>query len=284
MSVTLRNGHSLPVIGFGTYLLSSDQARRCVLHALRHGYRCIDTAEFYNNHEGIAEAIRESNIPREEIFIIDKLNPAKSDQNDLRTGKSYEEAIETFHTNRKRLQVEYVDLYLIHHAFSKKQRVEQYKAFLHLQEQGYIREIGVSNWDIHHIEELKTCGLADRLPAVDQIEIHPLCLQTTLIEYLKQDNIQVQAYSSLAPLGSWRVAPGQNSAKPKYSKDEQESGKLYRKKSKQLEDLLVAMSSKYHVTQSQILLKWALQHGYPILPKVRYRPRWRLNLSPHGYI
>jgi 2,5-diketo-D-gluconate reductase A len=259
MSIESQHGYQMPMIGLGTYLCSVEQAETAVTIALRQGYRLIDTAEFYNNHEGIAAAMKKvfPEIKREDIFLVDKLNPWRNFA--TKEYKSYEEVIESFHRHRKRLETEYIDLFLIHHPYAKAGRLIHYQALVELQRQGYIRNIGVSNYNIHHIEEIKTAGLP--LPAVNQIEIHPLCSQVPLIDYLRQHQIIPQAYSSLAPLSSWRAD-------------------LDRKSSKTAEDVarmdkflnhLANMSAKHQVSEAQILLKWALQHGYPIIPKVKRR-------------
>jgi 2,5-diketo-D-gluconate reductase A len=150
-----------------------------------------------------------------------------------------------------RLQTTYVDLYLLHHAFAKSRRIEQYRALLALQEEGLIRSIGVSNWSKLHIEEIKAQGLP--LPAVNQIEVHPLCTQRDLIAYLQQNNIVVVAYSSLAPLSSWRVAENQLSGKTEGDAQP---------------NIVQSLSSKYGKSDAQLLLRWALQQEIAVIPKV----------------
>lgn len=143
---------SIPAVGFGTYLCSDDEARECVAHALKSGYRHIDTAEFYDNHKGIAAGIAESGVPREDIFITDKVNPGGLfDQ----PGRTADEIRASLKSSLEKLNVQYVDLYLIHHPAAKEQRLDQWRALIALQEEGLVKHIGVSNFCIAHLEEIK---------------------------------------------------------------------------------------------------------------------------------
>lgn len=240
---------SIPLLGFGTYLCSTDEAQESCLVALRAGYRHIDTAEFYNNHEGIAAAIELSGLARDQVFITDKISPGGIFGAADRT---FDETKEVLKHHLKRLNIDYVDLYLLHHAFAKTERINQYRALLELQKDGLIKEVGVSNWNIAHIEEIKAAGLP--LPSANQIEIHPLCTQSKLIAYLNEHKIVPIAYSSLAPLSTWRTAEGQMSAKTQADAEP---------------SLVQSLSAKHGKSEAQILLRWVIQHGYPALPKVR---------------
>lgn len=286
-SIQLQHGHKLPMLGLGTYTCTHDDAKSAVSIALSLGYRHIDTAEFYNNHEGIAQGIEHSGIPRSDIFITDKVSPGG---NHSTNEKSFDEIIETCKTHLKRLNTDYVDLYLLHHAYAKRERINQYKALLELQRQGLVREVGVSNWNISHIEEIKAAGLP--LPAANQIEIHPLCTQEPLIAYLKQHHIVPIAYSSLAPSSNWRVLPGQRSAKPVTQSidhttptDTTNSNTTASSEHSASEaltacgQLISELSAKYGVSDAQILLRWAIQLGYPIIPKSSKIERIRENAS-----
>ena len=246
---------SIPLVGFGTYLLTNEQCETAVLKALQVGYRHIDTAEFYNNHEGIAKAIAASGMKREDIFITDKVSP------DGAFGapcKTYDGVMQSLKTRLAMLNIEYVDLYLLHHPFAKEERINQWRALVDAQKQGLIKHIGVSNWSERHIEEIKAADPNLPYPAVNQIEVHPLCTQSSLIPYLKSKDIIPVAYSSLAPASSWRVDPGQASSK---NKDDMSHSPIFQRiLAKYEKDAVI-------VTESQLLLKWAIQHGYPILPK-----------------
>lgn len=250
--VPLKNGsegRSIPMIGLGTYLCSDETAKESVACALSNGYRHIDTAEFYNNHEGIAEAIADSGVNRSDIYITDKLSPGGVFG---APSKTYDDTITALKLHLNRLKTTYVDLYLVHHAFARDERINQYRAIVDMQKDGLVKDVGVSNWNISHVEEIKAAGLP--LPAVNQIELHPLCTQTKLVAYLHDNGIVPVAYSSLAPAPTWRVEPGQLSSK------EVDTIQPY-------EQLLLDMSSKYSVSIPQLLLRWAVDKGYPIIPK-----------------
>jgi 2,5-diketo-D-gluconate reductase A len=255
------NHSSIPLLGFGTYLSSQEEAESSVLHALNAGFRHIDTAEFYNNR--IAAAIQKSGLRREDIFITDKLNPggiygAKQ--------KTYEDTQNLVLHHLTRLQTSYIDLFILHHAFAKEERLQQYQALLDLQKEGFIREVGVSNWNIHHLQELQTAQLP--VPSANQIEIHPLCTQESLMKYCREQGIVPIAYSSLAPLSTWRIEPGQNSLKLQVLQGEENEQQLaFNQAFQKIQIFLQELQQKYSKSSAQILLRWALQHRYPILPK-----------------
>jgi len=246
--VALSKGVEIPFLGLGTYLQSNEEAAESVVCALRNGYRHIDTAEFYKNQAGIAKGIAASGVPRSEIFITDKLGPGGIFG---QPGVTYEGTMAALKNTLDLLQTSYLDLYLIHHPGARDERLDQWRALCDAQKEGLVKAIGVSNYSDKHIEEIRSAGL--KLPEANQIEIHPLCTQTQLIAYLRANNILPIAYSSLAPCSGWRIEEGQNSAKSE-------------KHTKQLA-LLDDLTSKYNVSQAQLLLRWALQKGYPILPK-----------------
>lgn len=163
------------------------------------------------------------------------------------------------------LGTEYIDLYLLHHAQpSKNERIEQYRGLVQLQQEGLVRSIGVSNWNIHHIEQLLEVGLP--IPACNQIEIHPLCTQESLLVYMHQHKIIPVAYSSLAPLNSWRSAPNQAISKTDRS-----------------DTRIAALAQKYKVSEAQVLLRWAVQHGYAVIPKSIDPAKQRMNFDVLGF-
>jgi 2,5-diketo-D-gluconate reductase A len=174
--------------------------------------------------------------------------------------KTYEETLETIQRHLKRLQTSYIDLFLLHHAYPRQERINQYRGLLEAQKQGWVREVGVSNWNIAHIEEIKSAGLP--LPAVNQIEIHPLANQQQLVEYCQAHGIVIVAYSSLAPLASWRESTDRQRAAKKAT-DVTADGV------ERLNTYLTQLCEQRFPgkTPSQILLRWALQHSFPILPK-----------------
>jgi len=257
-TLRLPNGSEIPYVGLGTYLQSDKEAELSVLHALRCGYRHIDTAEYYANHVGIAEGIAAAGVPREELFITDKLNPGGIFGS---PGVTYEGTMASLRKSLDLLQISYLDLYLIHHPGAKGERLEQWRALCDAQAQGLVKAIGVSNFSQKHVEEIRAADM--KLPEVNQIELHPLCTQTSLLKYLKQNNIQPIAYSSLAPCSGWRVDEGQMSAKTE--------------KHSNHTALLGELAQKYAVSQAQLLLRWALQKGYPVLPKSSKQERVEAN-------
>ncbi len=232
--ITLRNGVTIPCVGFGTWQVNDgDEAYNSVLHALRSGYTHIDTAAAYGNEESVGRAIKDSGIPRENLFITTKL------WNDKR---GYEETIEAFNESLKKLGLDYIDLYLIHWPNPVKYRENyiemnrvSYKAMEDLYKQGKIRAIGVSNFLVHHLEELmEACEI---IPMVNQIRLFPGLRQDEVIEYCKKYNIKIEAYS---PFGT---------------------GKIF-----DVEELKV-LANKYNKSIAQICLRYSLEKGYIPLPK-----------------
>ena len=175
LKTTSRNGINMPLVGFGTYQLSTEEAELSVTEALKAGYRHIDSAEGYQNEKGTGNAIKKSGIPREEIFLTTKLFPGNTQWGVQE--KTYEAAIETLKSQLKELQVDYVDLYLIHAPLASL-RLEQWKALVELKKQGLTRHIGVSNYNEEAINEILNAGLEK--PEVNHIEFHPLCVESRL--------------------------------------------------------------------------------------------------------
>ena len=269
MKMNLTKTIQIPMVGFGTYLINDDDAPSCVSHAIRSGYRHVDTAEVYGNEKGIGLAIKESmkelGISREDLFITTKLWPGNEAWG--QKPKNYESVIETLNASLARLQLDHVDLYLIHAPFPRSQRLEQWEALIELQRLGKTRAIGVSNFNEVHIEEIKDAGMP--LPDTNQIELHPWTQKPDLVSYLAQNEISVIAYSSLVPLSSWRAV------------EEQASGKT----EKMMADGASAdspfkiMAKKYSVSEAQVLLRWGLQKGYAILPKSVSKERTLQNID-----
>ncbi len=170
-----------------------------------------------------------------------------------------------------RLGLDYVDLYLIHAPFDYDSRLAQWRGLVELARQGKARAIGVSNFSIKHIEELMAAGLP--LPAANQIELHPWSQKPELVRYLAASAITPIAYSSLVPLSTWRTTPGQQSAKTDQMRAEgEQAGAPFK-----------VMAKKYGVSEAQILLRWAIQKGYPVLPKSTNPARMRKNADIFGF-
>lgn len=261
-TIALRDGHAMPIVGLGTYLSSPEEAAAAVAEALRIGYRHIDTAEFYNNHEGIAAGIQAAGVPREQLFLVDKVTPGGLFGAPPRTP---EEILELVPRQLQRLGTDYVDLYLLHHAFPREHRVAQYRALLALQTRGLVRSVGVSNWSEAHLEELRVAGLP--APAVNQIELHPLSAQEALRAYCGAQGIAVVAYSSLAPLASWRARPGQGSSKPAFAVEGAAASDEVDEQLQAAAETVERIAARRNRSAAQVLLRWALQRRVGVIPK-----------------
>lgn len=202
----LSNGVEMPYLGLGVYkMTNSEEALNAMTKALELGYRAIDTAALYNNEVEVGEAIRASNIAREEIFVTTKV--WNSDQ-------GYDNTLKAFETSLKKLGLDYIDLYLTHWAVPDK-FVDTYRAIERLYEEKLIRVPGVSNHHEHHLEKIST--KANVKPMVDQIELHPYLSQKPLLNYCKINGIAVTAW---APLGRGKILEDETIAKiaAKYNK------------------------------------------------------------------
>ncbi|GGH19245.1 aldo/keto reductase [Paenibacillus segetis] len=229
-TVTLNNGVKMPWLGLGVYKAQEgDEVVRAVKSAIQVGYRSIDTAAAYHNEEGvgqaIAEAIQENGLSREDIFVTTKV---------WNTMQGYETTLEAFETSLSKLNLDYIDLYLIHWPVGGKYK-DTWRALEKVYKEGKVRAIGVSNFNIHHLEDLLTD--AEVVPAVNQVEFHPQLFQKELLEYNHDKGIQLEAWS---PLGQ---------------------GKLIEDES------LKAIAAKYGKTPAQIILRWDLQVGVITIPK-----------------
>jgi len=185
-TIALANGVEMPLLGFGTFKITDETAAiQSVLTALETGYRLIDTASFYENEVAVGRAIRESGIPREEIFVTTKC------WNDE---QGYPEAREAFERSCDRLGLGYVDLYLVHWPLAS-HYAGTWCAFQELYSEGRIRAIGVSNFLPEHLEEL--AKVSDIAPMVDQVEFHPRVQEPKLVEYATNHGIVLQAWAPL---------------------------------------------------------------------------------------
>jgi len=263
----------IPSVGFGTYLVANEDTSFAVSTAIGAGYRHVDTAEGYGNEEGagagVQTGIKACGLSRDDIFITTKLwpgNPAWG--NDLKTGQ---DTINALNSSLVRLQLDYVDMYLIHAPFCTEHRLEQWSALVELRDQGKTRAIGVSNYSEAHIEEIKSAGLP--LPDANQIELHPWSQKPALVSFLTKNGIKAIAYSSLVPLSGWRAMPGQDSGKTDQMKADGDGGN----------SAFLAMAKKYGITESQVLLRWGVQKGYPVLPKSMNPERMRQNIDLFGF-
>ncbi|SES18542.1 aldo/keto reductase [Salipaludibacillus aurantiacus] len=225
-TITLNNGVRMPLVGLGVYKAEDgEEVVDAVKTALESGYRSIDTAAFYFNEEGVGKAIAESGISRDEIFLTTKV------WND---DHGYDKTLAAFEESRRKLGVETIDLYLIHWPVTGKFK-ETWRALEKLYHEGKVRAIGVSNFLVHHLEDL--LEEAEVVPAVNQIEYHPWLTQPELHEYCKDKGIQLEAWSPLTR--------GRKFDDPR----------------------LMKLAEKYGKTPAQILLRWDLQNGVVTIPK-----------------
>jgi diketogulonate reductase-like aldo/keto reductase len=186
-TVRLNSGVQMPRLGLGVWQTKpGEETRRAVSAALEIGYRLIDTAAAYGNEKGVGEAVRASDIPREEIFVTTKL---WNDQH------GYERALRAFHQSLHELGLRYVDLYLIHWPVANGRR-DSWRALERLAADGLCRSIGVSNYTVKHLEEL--LRQSDTMPDVNQVEFHPFLDQRDLLEFCHERGIRLEAYSPLA--------------------------------------------------------------------------------------
>ena len=242
---TLNNGVQIPAVGFGTYKAADGKSADVIKAAIGSGYRYFDTASFYGTETYLAEAIRQSGLPRKDFFIASKL---------WKTEMGYENARDAFRRTLENLDTDYLDLFLIHWPLPepgyenwKELDRETWRALEELYAEGKIRAIGLSNFLPHHIENI-LAGCTVR-PAVDQIEYHPGYSQEAAVQYCKENGILVQAWS---PIGRSRVLA---------------------------DPLVCELAAKYRVSPAQICLKFAVQRGVVPLPKSSSPERMKQNMD-----
>jgi diketogulonate reductase-like aldo/keto reductase len=226
----LNDGNVMPILGLGVYMAApGDETYRAVKWALDLGYRLVDTASMYDNEEAVGRAMRDSGIPREELFVTSKLNTPDH---------GFSSTIQACKASLARLNMDYVDLYLIHSPFGGK-LIETFDGLQKLKADGLIKSFGVSNFGIKHLKALRRHGRP--FPAVNQIEMHPMIYRKrqALQEYCKENKIVITAYGSMF------------------------SGKQSALKS----TTLLKIAQQQERTPNQILLRWSHQHGFAIIPK-----------------
>ncbi len=234
-TIMLNNGVQMPGFGLGVFKVGDGTpVINSVKSALRAGYRSIDTAAVYGNEEGVGQAIRESGVDRETLFLTSKVWNAD---------QGYESTFKAFETSLAKLGTDYLDLYLIHWPVKGKY-LDTWRAMTELYRQKRVRAIGVSNFQIHHLKEI--LGSSDIVPAVNQVELHPLLNQQELRDFCKLQNITVEAWSPLM------------------------KGNL---------DLpvLQEIAAVHGKTAAQVVLRWHIQHGIVVIPKSVHDHRIREN-------
>lgn len=234
--IILDDGRQMPLLGLGVYkAVGENEVEQAIADAADAGYRLIDTASVYKNEDGVGRGIKALTIPREELFVTTKI---------WNTAQRIGDVEDTFNRSLERLGLDYVDLYLIHWPVPGCY-TDTWKALEKLQTQGRVKSIGVSNFHIHDLEMLKK--VSDVVPAVNQVEFHPLFNQPELLSYCRENNIAVQAY---APLARGAYLHSQ---------------------------LLLEIGRKYQKTTAQIGLRWAVQQGISVIPKSVHKERIREN-------
>lgn len=234
---TLRNGIKMPLLGLGMWDMYGQEAVQAVQWALETGYRLLDTAAMYQNEQETGAGMRNSGVPREEIFVTTKVN---------NTDQGYDKTLQGFEESLRKLNCDYIDLYLIHWPI-KSTRSTTWKALEQLYQDGRVRAIGVANYLIPFLEEL--LPQAAVVPAVNQVEFSPWLYLEDLLNYCRERQILLQAYTPLV-------------------------------RGKKMDDpRLLALSRKYGKTPAQIILRWVLQHGVSAIPKSSNLLRLRENFD-----
>ncbi len=237
-TVTLNNGVQMPGFGLGVYKVEDDEvAAASVESALKHGYRSIDTASFYQNERGVGKGIRESGVPRKEIFVTSKV------WNDE---QGYDSTLKAFEASLEKLGLDYLDLYLIHWPVKDKYK-ETWKAMEKLYEEGKVRAIGVSNFHVHHLQDLMDDSTVK--PVINQVEYHPHLTQEQLKAFCEQEDIQLEAWS---PLKRGRILD---------------------------EPVLTEIATKYNKTAAQVILRWDVQQNVVTIPKSTHEHRIKENAA-----
>ncbi|KAJ5489198.1 oxidoreductase [Penicillium diatomitis] len=235
--IRLASGHEIPRLGFGVYKTPPEDSYRCCLEAFQAGYRHIDSAAAYKNEAGCGSAIRDSKIPREEIFFTSKV-----------INISYDGAKETVEQTLTLAGLDYLDLMLLHKPMGgSENRKGAWKALVEAVEAGKVRSIGVSNYGVHHLEELQQHihelqaerGGKDKggTLSVNQVELHPWLARKELVDWCENNGVALQAYSPIVRGARFE------------------------------EPYLQALAKKYNKTPAQILIRWSLDKGFIPLPK-----------------
>ena len=234
-----RDGGTIPQLGLGVWQVDPAFTSRVVSDGIEAGYRLIDTAEGYNNGEGVGQAIREAGVPRSELFITSKLRNG---------GHARDLALKSFDGTMTKLGIEQIDLFLIHWPVpSQGQYVEAWKTLVELKQQGRIKSIGVSNFNQDHLERI--ISETGETPVVNQIELHPRFQQRDKRDFHAQHDIKIESWS---PLGSGRAL------------DDMTLGEI---------------AKKYGKSVAQVIIRWHLQEGLIVIPKSIHKDRIEQNLA-----
>ena len=240
-NITLNNGVEIPQVGLGVWKAAEGgEVENAVQSALESGYRLIDTAAAYENETGVGKGLKASGLPREEIFVTTKLWNAHHD---------YEAALRAFDESLAKLDCDYIDLYLIHWPLPMEGKFPQaWKALEKLYSDKKVRAIGVSNFTPQHLATLHET--AEIVPAVNQIELHPMLTQSDIRAYCAPRNIAIESYSPIMRGGELLENP-----------------------------LIVELSEKHNKKPAQIVLRWHVQNGFIVIPKSVHAERIKDNIA-----
>ena len=226
-SVKLSDGNSIPQLGFGLWQVPNEITARSVAAAIKVGYRSLDSAQGYQNEQGLGDAIRDAQVARNQLFITSKLRNG---------GHAYDTALKSFDESMRKLRIEQIDLFLIHWPVPKQDKyVEAWKAFVKLQKDGRIKSIGVSNFNPDHHERI--IGETGVAPVVNQIELHPGFQQRGVRAFHKQHAIAIESWSPLGS-GRWLQDP-----------------------------TIAAIGKKHGKSVAQTIIRWQLDQGLIVIPK-----------------
>ncbi|MCJ0700967.1 aldo/keto reductase [Frigoribacterium faeni] len=241
--VALNDGTTIPQLGLGVYKVADDEAERVVRIALDEGYRHIDTATLYGNEAGVGRAMRASGLDRDDVYLTTKV---------WNTEHGYDETLRAFDESLRLLDTDHVDLYLIHWpAASRDRYVETYRALETIRSEGRARSIGVSNFQVPHLERL--LGETEVVPVVNQVEAHPWLPQRELRAFGDAHGIVTEAWS---PLARGRILD---------------------------DEVLLGIADRLGVSVAQVVIRWHLQQGLVVIPKSATASRIRSNLDVFGF-
>ncbi|WVW80024.1 hypothetical protein I302_101997 [Kwoniella bestiolae CBS 10118] len=248
-SIKLASGHSIPQLGYGVYQARSKECEDGVKEAIKAGYRHVDSAQAYHNEDIVGRAVLQTDIPRTSIFLTTKYMPSHN----VHPSSSVYEIIKNSlkKIDRTGSDQPYIDLMLIHAPFGGEEgRKNNWEALVKAQKEGWIRDIGVSNFGVPHLK-----ALPSPKPSINQIELHPFCQQREIVKYCEENGIAVQAYSPL----------------------------IRADKNRYENPVLVGLAKKYEKEVAQILIRWSLQKGYIPLPKSVTPSRIRSNADVYDF-
>jgi 2,5-diketo-D-gluconate reductase A len=238
-TVKLNDGNVIPQLGLGVWQVPPEITERVVSDGIKAGFRSIDTAEGYNNEQGVGAAIKKAEVPRDELFITSKLRNG---------GHAYGDAMKSFDETMEKLGLERLDMFLIHWPVpSQGKYVEAWKALVQLQKDGRVRTIGVSNFNPDHIERI--VGETGVTPAVNQIELHPRWQQRRNRPFFAEKGIHVESWS---PLGTGRELDN---------------------------PVIGQIAKKHGKSPAQTIIRWHLQQGLIVIPKTTHADRMAENIA-----